>query len=418
MRMSILPGVLLLISMWLPRAFPLEVDNLVDSSTSMERKSHRREQLVINLGEFNSDSRCHAAMVNNDLNPTNGSLNKEEFVGFVADLAPSRAASMPGKVIDPSTTTYDDLSQVFQLAFRHIACLCTRPVFGGNATDLQCCTGSNSKIRIPVDPTSENPLPSQEDQAYLSAMCSLMNSAWSSHLKDTSQPTNVPIDPSTQAPTATLTGRPTTSVPTFKPITSAPTFKPITSVPTSGPTVRPSPLPTASPSTSHPTIPPVVTTASPTETPNQAPVLAPTPQPQQPKPQIEIREAFVSFKIAITNENMDSTNADEAIRDSLSDVTAAMNILSPEVGEETFGEGSTTIALALLAEENKNRQRKLALHKLDTSPSELMTTPENEIQHHRRLAVTVRLPTSIVSADSIGKFILLSIRQVYCTSAC
>ena len=126
----------------------------------------------------------------------------------------------------------------------------------------------------------------------------------------------------------------------------------------------------------------------------------------------------MSFKIAITNENMDSTNADEAIRDSLSDVTAAMNILSPEVGEETFGEGSPTIALELLAEEDKNRQRKLALRKLDTSPSELMTTPVNEIQHHRRLAVAVRLPTSIVSADSIGKFILLSIRQVFCTSAC
>ena len=104
MRMSILPGVLLLISMWLPRAFPLKVDNLVDSSTSMERKSHRREQLVVNLGEFNSDSRCHAAMVNNDFNPTNGSLNKEEYVGFVADLAPSRAAICPTQSQGPRCT--------------------------------------------------------------------------------------------------------------------------------------------------------------------------------------------------------------------------------------------------------------------------------------------------------------------------
>lgn len=357
---------------------------------------------ILQVGGFVDSSFCYSAIVTADAD-ADGRITPEEYVALAQTLSP------PG-LID-AVTSFNELPFAFTTTFRNIACLCQIPSFGGDRTDVFCCTGTNAQIRVPSNPDGTTVT---SDLAYLYAICSLTEGAAQSILTSpfpTVAPVQPTVAPTTSAPSSAPTILPTlvpTGVPTALP-TLIPTLAATTMDPSGTPTIAPTAAVTTStseepsiPSTSPPTevasptgntitsTPTTTTTPAPsitpsvmTTTPSASPTQSPTPGIVTP-----VRPALVQYQIAVRNGliQMDQPGFTAAY---LSDLQVAMDEMVLRMGT-TYGRRQLqleTTAGAATGSSSKGLRR-------HSPAARSLTTLDPVLQ--------VLLPTQIPSVNEIG----------------
>lgn len=273
---------------------------------------------VYQVGTFVDSKTCYEAVVAADEN-ADGLVTREEYVSLARELSP------PGLIEED--VAFNDLPLAFTNTFRHLACLCQIASLGGDPTDTQCCVGTNAHIRVPDPPNGNSGSP--EDVAYLFSVCSLTKEAANSILTSpfpTSRPTTSPAG--TPSPTSFPTSPPTPgSVDT----------------PTASPTEEVDAIPSATP-TSEPTLPPVPTVSP---APTTVPTLAATLTPSATTPPETITSvASVMYSIAVSNGQIDIDNLGFE-RQYLDDLSAAMDELAVQVGDETLNRRLRALQLGM-----------------------------------------------------------------------
>lgn len=226
----------------------------------------------LQLGSFMNLEDLQSCYANLRLADTNNNtrINSTEYVGFAKLQSPDNLLN--------GIDTFTQLPVAFQAAFLGTACLCQDPLFGGNASDVNCCLGTAAHIRVPpTAPVADWPL---SERLYLFAACSYTTSA-----------------------AEAVVGSP------------APTFAP-TLPPTSMPSSLPSAVQSAMPS------------VSPTLGPSLVPSLVPSPAPVS-------LIAEVPYDILVEGGQLQDT--DEFTAGYLADLIAAMNTVAPVVAEDSLG---------------------------------------------------------------------------------
>lgn len=298
---------------------------------------------VVNGGNFLTDAELLSCWnyLNASQSNVTGSVYSYDYVTFAQHMA-----TPPGEL--DNIHKFSSLPVLVRRAFTKLACLCRRPLFGGNNSDLQCCVGSAAHIRVTPSPAFNL---SQTDESYIRTVCSVTTLA-----TDFATPAPSPISATaattTMMPTTTtLTTMPTTTMltnmtPTVS-VTSAPTMLSTTIAPTTMPTTLVSTMmPTASASTSQPT----ATTMSPTGAgggggggngtvqptsqpgPTAEPTLTPTKMPSPAPPSTNLDVYYVIF---VASGNTTQGKNATFINSYELDLVRAMNILAQEVLTET-----------------------------------------------------------------------------------
>lgn len=282
---------------------------------------------VVDVTGFIDTDECYAALIDAD-EDGDRKVNSTEYVTVVKDLGP------PGFL--EGVETFGELPFRIKATFNALACLCNR---AGGASD--CCVGDNAHISNEGAASNETPTP--EQSAYLFTVC-LATIRSIEAVVDTVSPTFAPSDmPTGLEPTAFPSGAPTELVPVPS---SFPSETPSTLAPSSTPTTVPSGAPSALPSTPG-------DTPAPTSTPS------PTLSPRIP--------IIVLYVILVPNGNNVPLTPQE-----IADLEAALDILAPQVADETF-----------------NTKRRL--------------------RNRRRLEVLVELPTSVIGTFQTGMLLTLCV---------
>ena len=191
----------------------------------------------LTVSGFVDPEECYSALEAADSISEDRVVDRDEYVLFVQELAPS-------DILDYAES-YADLPLVLQSNFNALACLCQ----GFPDPDESCCIGSNAHLDTAGAFAGETP--NSEQIPYLFLVCSLTTTSIG-RVIESLPPSSEP----TEAPTLEPTGFPTSAPVTPAPVvTPAPIVTPAPVVPVE-PTVSPSPTeePSASP-TSSPTAP-------------------------------------------------------------------------------------------------------------------------------------------------------------------
>lgn len=296
---------------------------------------------VIDGGNFLTDVELLSCWnyLNASQSNVTGSVYSYDYVTFAQHLA------KPPGALD-NIHKFSSLPVLVRRAFTQLACLCRRPLFGGNNSDLQCCVGSAAHIRVTPSPAFNL---SQTNEAYIRTVCSV-----TTLVTDFASPAPSPISATpataTVMPTKMMptTMMPTTMMPTnmtpSASVTSAPTMLSTTIAPTTMPTMLVSTMmPTASASitqTNTPTMSPTGTggggggTVQPTSQvgPTAEPTLTPTKMPSPLPPTTNLDIYYVIFVAAgNTTQGQNAT----FITSYKLDLIRAMNILAQQVLTET-----------------------------------------------------------------------------------